>query len=682
MAVVGASRHRGKVGYSLIRNLVVNEFQGSLFPVNPKAHSVHGIKAYPSVTAIPHDVDLAVIAVPAALVLETVEECGRKGVKGLVVITAGFSETGAKGIELEKQLLEVVRRHGMAMVGPNCMGVINTAEDVSLDATFAPTPPLRGNISFMSQSGALGVAILDHARDINVGFAKFVSLGNKADVSGNDLLRSWEDDPATKLILMYIESFGNPRNFVRIAKSVVKKKPLLVLKSGRTEQGARAAVSHTGALGGSDVAADAIFEQTGTLRVQSIEDLFDAAMAFSLQELPRGKRVAVVTDAGGPAIMCTDELIGLGLEMATLSEKTMEELRKVCPPEASVHNPVDLIADADAERYAKALEIVLADKAVDAAIVIYVPPVVAGEVAVAHAIWTAAKKRKKPVLCNFLGRSAESPGFVELVTHNIPSYLFPESAAKAMAAMVRYREYRDRAEGEFRKFNVPADAGRPLSGKAPGSRLREQESLDLFASYGFDVVKSRAVKDIDGAVAAAAEIGYPIVLKAIAPSLVHKTEAKAIVLDIRDESGLWGEFAKLQRTLEKAGVAVDGYLVQEFLRGGKETILGMKMDRKFGPMLMFGLGGIYVEFLKDVSWAVAPITDLDAGRMVRSIRSFPLLQGVRGEKPADIAAIEEALLRLSQLVEENPKIQEIDINPFLVGEKGKGGKVVDARVIL
>ncbi|HTD80692.1 MAG TPA: CoA-binding protein, partial [Thermoplasmata archaeon] len=383
IAVIGASRHKGKVGYAILRNLLVNEFQGTLYPVNPNADSVQGIKAYPSIGDVPDPVDLAIVTVPADAALEAVEACGKKGVRGLVVITAGFREIGGVGAEREKRLVELVKRYGMVLVGPNCMGVINTHPDVQMDATFAPTPPLRGHISFLSQSGALGVAILDHARNLKLGFAKFASLGNKADVSGNDLLVSWEDDPETKVILMYLENFGNPKNFVRIARRVTKKKPVIAVKAGRTEAGGRATASQTGSLGGSDIAAEAAFTQTGVLRANSIEELFDYAMAFARQPLPKGKRVAIVTDAGGPAIMCTDFLIENGMEVAALSEATVASMRAWAPPEASLRNPVDLIASAGAEEYRKAVGAVLADDNVDAVIAIYVPPIVTEEVNVA-----------------------------------------------------------------------------------------------------------------------------------------------------------------------------------------------------------------------------------------------------------------------------------------------------------
>ena len=685
IAVIGASRHRGKVGYAIMRNLIMNEYQGKLFPVNPKADSVWGIKAYPSVLDIPDSVDLAIIMIPADLVEGVVEECGKKGVRGLVVITAGFREIGPVGEAREKTLKDLAKKYGMVLVGPNCMGVINTHPEVRMDATFAPTPPLQGHLSFLSQSGALGVAILDHAKNLQLGFAKFVSLGNKTDVSGNDCLVSWEDDPETDVILMYLENFGNPKNFVRIARALTKKKPVIAVKAGRTEAGGRATVSHTGSLGGSDIAADAAFTQTGVMRANSIEELFDYAMAFARQPLPKGKRVAIITDAGGPAIMCTDFLIQQDMEMATLSEATVESMRAWAPPEASLRNPVDLIASAGAEEYRKAVEAVMKDPNVDALIAIYVPPIVTEEVAVAQAIIEGAKAAKKPVLCNFLGRSEASPGFVELVRNSIPSYLFPESAARTIAMMYRHREYLEREEGDYPRFEVDREAARRILDRAKRegrTRLGETEAMELLRAYGFKIAKGRFCKDTEEAEDAAAKIGYPVAVKAVGPKIVHKTEFGAVALEIRSSEELRAACGRMERSLRKAKVEVDGFLVQEFVRAGKETIIGMNRDKVFGPLLAFGLGGIYVEWLKDVAFGLAPITDMDAVRMIQSIRTYPLLEGVRGEKACDVHALADALLRLSVLVEDFDEITEIDLNPVAALEKGKGYKVIDARIVL
>src|SRR3989441_12812608 len=541
IAIVGASRHRGKIGYEILHNLILNEFQGTAYPVNPKATSIHGIRASPSVLEIPGPVDLAVITVPAEVALQAVEDCGKKGVQGLVVITAGFREIGDVGMDREARLLAVCAQYGMTMIGPNCMGVINTHPNIRMDATFAPTPPLSGGISLATQSGALGIAILDHAKSLGVGFAKFCSLGNKVQVSLNDLLRMWHGDPDTKLILAYIENFGNPRNFVRIARETAKDKPVIAVKSGRSEAGSRAAVSHTGSLGGSDLAAEAVFFQTGVLRANSIEELFDLAMAVALQPIPRGDRVAVVSDAGGPASMCLEQLVVQGLRLAELEPATQAYMKSWAPPEASLHNPIDLTPQGSLEDYRRAMDAVLADGGVDAAIAIYVPPVQVDEVDVARAIWQTAQKYRKPVLCNFLGRAEDSAGFVELVTHRVPSYSYPESAARALAAMHRYARYREREEGDVRTFPVDRGAAESVLARARKEKrllLRTDEANRLLEAYGIRAAKSRFVPSIDELARAAAEVGYPVVLKAVGPTLVHKSELQAGLLDVREKAAL------------------------------------------------------------------------------------------------------------------------------------------------
>src|SRR5437016_9348573 len=673
------------IGYEILHNLILNEFQGTVYPVNPKATSVHGIRAYPNVLEIPGPVDLAVITVPAEVALQSVEDCGKKGVKGLVVITAGFREIGDVGTDREARPLAVCAQYDMTMIGPNCMGVINTHPDIRMDATFAPTPPLPGGISLAKQSGALGIAILDHPKSLGVGFAKFCSLGNKAQVSLNDLLRKWHGDPDTKLILAYIENFGNPRNFVRIARETAKDKPVIAVKSGRSEAGSRAAVSHTGSLGGSDLAAEAVFAQTGVLRAASIEELFDFAMAFSLQPLPRGNRVAIVSDAGGPAIMCVDELVAHGMRLADLAPATQAFMGTWAPPEASLRNPIDLTPQGSLEDYRRALDAVLSDDGVDAAIAIYVPPVRVDEVDIARAVWQTAKDHSKPVLCNFLGRSENSPGFVELVSHGVPSYLFPESAARSLAAMYRYAQYRKRNEGELRTFSVNRTQAQTIIDRAVGegrSRLQSEEVDALLEAYGMRTVKTRVVRRIEELGRAAKEIGYPVVVKAFGPEIVHKSELQAVRLGIRTEKELVDAASAMERQLRDRRMTVEGFLLQEFVQGGMEVILGMARDKVYGPFLVFGLGGIYVEYLKDVSFGLPPLTDRDAMRMIESIRTYPILRGVRGEPARDVTALQDAILRLGALVSDFDSIQEMDLNPVLVLEEGRGYCAVDARIIL
>src|SRR5438093_94546 len=528
IAVIGASRHRGKIGYEILRNLIVNEYQGILYPVNPNATGIHGIRAYPRISDVPDPVDLAVITVPADLAVDAAKACGEKGVRGLVVITAGFREIGGVGVERESRLLRICESYGLTLIGPNCMGVINTHPDVRMDATFAPTPPLRGGISLVTQSGA-------------------------------------------------------------------------------------------------------------------IEELFDLAMAFSLQPLPRGDRVAIVSDAGGPAIMCVDELVAQGLRLAELSPATQAFMRSWAPAEASLRNPVDLTPQGTLEDYRRALEAVLADSGVDAAIAIYVPPVRVDEVDVARAVWQAAEAHAKPVLCNFLGRSEDSPGFVELVSHGVPSYLFPESAARSLAAMYRHGQYRKRDEGTERTFTVDRDGAAAILARAAQegrSRLLNDEANAVLAAYGIQTAKARLVRRLEDLSPAAKEIGFPVVLKAVGPEIVHKTELQAVALGLRDDKELLDAASRMERRLRQRHVVLDGFLVQEFVEGGKEVILGMTRDRVYGPLLLFGLGGIYVEYLKDVSFGLPPLTDRDAIRMIESIRTYPLLRGVRGEPARDVPALQ------------------------------------------
>lgn len=686
IAVVGASRNSAKVGAQILHKLIIYGFQGTLYPVNRKAKDVHSIRAYPSVSAIPDSVDLAIIVVPSEHVIPVLEECADKGVRGAVVITAGFKEIGGEGVEREKELLKLVRNRGIATIGPNCMGIINTHPGTKMDATFAPTFPSLGRTAFMSQSGALGVAVLDHAKKINLGFSKFVSLGNKADVSVNDLLEYWGSDPETDVILMYVESFGNPRNFVRIAREVTPKKPVIALKPGRTEAGRRAAVSHTGSLAGLDEATDALFEQCGVIRVGSIEELFDLATAFSMQPAPKGRDVGIVTNAGGPAIMATDSLVSVGLSVPTLGQKTQKKLREVLVDEATTTNPVDMTAHGDPARYEKAVRAVLNDSRVDSCLVIFVPPAMVDELEVAKTILKVAKRQKKKTIIScFLGSTEESPGFHLLTTSGVPAYLFPESAAKALSSMYAYGKFLQRDKGKVKKFRVDKKTVERVfdtCGADGRCRLNEVEVLEVLNAYGFSLAEYGVAADLKEANDVADRIGYPVALKAMSPQIVHKSDFGGIALGIEDRKELSRELKAMTGKIKKAGFPISGYLVQEFVTSGKEVIIGMKNDPKFGPLIMFGLGGIYVEILKDVAFRLTPMTDADAERMIKTIRGYPLLTGVRGERPSDTDTILDHLQRVSQMVNDFHRIEELDINPMMVFDKGKGAKIVDARMVI
>ena len=671
IAVIGASRHPNTIGYQIVDNLMRYGFQGPLYPVNPKAPVIHSMRAYPSVTEIPDPVDLAVIVVQKDLVLAAAEECGRKGVKGLVVITAGFAEVGGEGAERERRLVEIVRRYGMRMVGPNCMGVLNSAAEFSMNATFAPTMPPYGPVGFISQSGAMGLSILDYAEELGIGIHQFVSVGNKADVSGNDLLLYWAEDAGIRVILMYLESFGNARRFYQIARQLTRKKPIFVVKAGRTAAGARAASSHTAALAGTDFAADALMEQCGVLRAQTVEELFDYAMAFPRLPLPRGDRVAIISNAGGPAIILADACESAGLKVAELAPETQAAIRARVPEEAAVRNPVDLIASATAETFGSVLSLVLQDPNIDAVIVSVAPPPLKGkEGDVAEAIVEAtAARRDIPVMAVLLGRQGVSAGMRNLLRAGMPGYIFPESAARALAAMNRYRRWLERPEGTVQTF--PADAARVnailAAARADGrEKLSEPEALEVLEAYGIPTVPWRQVHSEDEAAAAAGALGHPVVLKVISRAIVHKSDVGGVVVGLAAECEVRDGYRRmLQRVKERAGVTPEAVLVQQMIPGGRETIVGCARDPRAGPLIMFGLGGVAVEVLKDVVFRVHPLTDQDAREMVRAIRGFPLLEGVRGEPAVDVVALEEIVQRVSQLVGEHEAILDMDINPLV-----------------
>ena len=684
VAVIGASRKRQTIGREIIANLVEYGFNGPVYPVNPKAAAIHSIRCFRSIKDIPGPVDLAIVTVANDQVLAVVEACGKKGVRGLVVITAGFKEVGSDGARLEAKLKAKVKRYRMRMIGPNCMGVVNTESDVNLNGTFAATTPVKGNVGFVSQSGALGEAILADAVENGLGVSMFVSMGNKTDVSGNDLLEYWEDNPDIQAVLMYLESFGNPRRFTAIARRVTRKKPIVAVKAGRTAQGARAATSHTGSIVGLDIASDTLLEQCGVLRVSSMEEMFTLAQGLVNQPIPSGDRIAIVTNAGGPGILCTDALIAAGLTLAELTPGTRKRLAKVLPPEASTGNPVDMIASADGSRYRVALDLVTRDPHVDGIIAIFVSPIMidAYEVAVAIA---AAARGKKPVLSVFMGKQRSDEGVAWLRRHRVPVYRFPENAAAAMAGLVRYRVLRDRPIGKFVQFTSdPGRARRAIASARKDRRamLSAREVSEVLAAYGFPLVPSASCTTAAEAIAAAHRLGYPVVLKVASDAIVHKSDVGGVRLDLRNADEVAGAFHELSFRLKSKDAKLK-LVVQRMITGGRETILGMTRDPQFGPVLMFGLGGIFVEVMKDVSVRIHPLTDLNARAMIERIKGYPLLAGARGEEPVDLAFLEESLLRLSQLVGDlEGELAELDVNPLIVTGDRESSFVVDARIVL
>lgn len=680
VAVIGASRRLDSIGYALLHNLVMEGFEGTIFPVNRKAQSIHSLKAYPSIGDIPDPVDLAVIAVPRDAVLGVARECTEMGVRGLVVITAGFSETGEEGAALEQELCELVRSSGIRMVGPNCMGVLNTDPEVRMNATFAPTPAQPGSIGFVSQSGALGVAILNAAQDLGIGLTQFASMGNKADVSGNDLVEYWEDDDSTRVICMYLESFGNPRHFTPIAKRVSRKKPILMVKAGRTAEGARAASSHTGAIAGADIPVAAFLEQCGIIRANTISELFDIAQALDRCPLPEGDRVAIVTNAGGPGIMATDSCINLGLSLPELAAATRHQLEEFLPPEASVANPVDMIASATPETYAKTLDVVLRDPGIDMVIVINVTPLLSNPIDVMDAVAEVARPLHKPVLAVMM---ATEDFYDEMKTRSghPPVYRFPESAARAMSRLARYAEWRRRpVEDSPPEFEVDDELVARMVSSIEDGYLGDADAFRVLRAYGIPIVPGRRADSPRQVVELAEELGYPVVVKAVGEGLVHKSDVGAVQVGPRNREELEEALATMSASLREAGVSPEGYLVQQMASGGHEVIFGASTDPRFGPLLMFGLGGKYVEVIRDVRFGVTPLTRLEARDMVRGIQGFELLQGVRGEEPADLDILEETVLRLAQLVTRHPTIQELDINPFIAAPNRPDCQALDVRI--
>ena len=683
IAVVGASRRKNSIGNAILRHLIEGGFTGPVFPINPSADSVAAVPAFPSVKDLPIAPDLAFIIVPKEKALDAVRECGEKGVKGLVVITAGFREVGGEGIELEKELVETIRRYGMRMVGPNCMGVLNTSSSVSMNGTFAPYMPPAGPIAFMSQSGAMGMTILDYASEYGIGISQFVSVGNKTDVSGNALTEYWRDDDEVGVILMYLESFGSPRTFVSLARETTRKKPILVVKSGRSEAGAKAASSHTGALAQVDIATDALLAQCGVLRADSVEELFDAALAFSKAPLPRGNRVAILTNAGGPGIIIADACEACGLDVATLSEESQAKLREILPEEASVSNPVDMIASASPEQVEQATRIIVADDGIDALIASYVPLALEAPL-VARAIRDGAEGVDKPVLAVLMSKRGLPQGMAELQESTIPAYRFPESAARALGAMWKHSRWQERPPETVRRFDVEAERVDEVIAVALAEgrdQLTLMEGLEVLDAYGIPVAPWAVVHSADEAVAAAGQMGYPVVLKPVSAEILHKTEAGAVRVDLETADDVVGAYGFLDDLLVETGPEArqEGILVQRMLKGGRETIVGMTWAPRFGPIVMVGLGGVYVEVLQDVAFRVQPVSNEDAGEMIRSLRGYRILEGVRGEPGVDLDLLAEVVERTSQLVGEHPEIREMDINPFLAFPEADRCAAVDAR---
>jgi acetyl coenzyme A synthetase (ADP forming)-like protein len=707
VAVIGASRRRGTVGGELFHNLLMGGFSGPVFPVNPNADVVQSVAAHRSVLDIPGAVDLAVIVLPAAATLDAVRECAAKGVRTVIVLSHGFAEVGPDGVERQRELVAICREAGMRLVGPNCMGIINLEPDVRLNATYSPTMPTDGRVGFLSQSGALGLAIIEHANRLGLGLASFISIGNKADLSGNDFLQYWEDDPACEVIALYLESVGNPRKFARIARRVGRVKPIIAVKSGRSAAGARATSSHTGALiGASDVTVDALFHQAGVVRTDTLGEFFDVAALLASQPLPRGRRVGIVTNGGGPGILAADACEADGLVVPPLPDEVREALGRFLPAEAALANPVDTI-DATPASFGSAITTLAGWDGIDALIVLFVPPLGTRAEDVAAAIRDAVGGLPRPIPLLTVFMSAEGgPAALRGPDVRVPAYAYPEEAARALAHAVGYAEWRDTAPGatpefdDLREDEAAAVLAAALAEIAPGaiptggtlagsslatqptdgrSRwLRPDEVARLLACYGIPTAEWRLVDTPEGAGRAASDIGGMVALKAVSPGVVHKAEARAVALALEGASEVERVAREMMASLEGDGHPVERFFVQRMVSGGVEMVVGVVHDRLFGPVIACAAGGAQAELLKDVAVRITPLTDRDAREMVRSLGMFPILEGYRTAQPEDVGALEETLLRVSAMVEAHPVIVEMDCDPVIV--LPEGAMVVDARV--
>ena len=690
VAVVGASARAGSVGNDLVKNLVKN-YTGKIYPVNPKGGEIEGKTAYTALTEIPGDVDLVVVSVPAKGVPGVVDQCKAKNVKGIVVISAGFKEIGHEGLEREKELTAQVQAAGIPLVGPNCLGIINAEEGTALNASFASKICAPGSLAFISQSGALCTSVLDYAEARKMGFSKFVSFGNKADVKEVDLLEYLADDPKTKAIAMYLEDISDGKKFTEIASKIFweKKKPILCLKSGRSAEGSKAVSSHTGSLAGNDKVYDALLTQSGVQRVDSIEDLFDRAELYTTQPMPKGNRLAIITNAGGPGIMATDAAIKAGLKLAVISDDTKAALKETMPEAASLRNPVDVLGDAKHDRYEIAVKTIMADPGVDMGIVILTPQSMTDSDEIGRIIPEAIKSCGKPVVCAFMGVADVAEGVNNLLAGDVPNYSFPENAINALAAAVNLVEYEalagrkavaltgcDKAKAD----KIIAD----FLGNESEKYLTQADCRALFECYGLPLLKSGVATSADEAGKIVAEIGTKVVMKVMSADVKHKFDAGGVILNVDGADAAKKAYDQIFVNVEKAvpGAKIDGILIEQMADKGVEVILGCNRDAKFGPLMMFGLGGTLVELLKDVSFRLAPMWDTSADHMIREIKAFKVLDGYRGAPKCDIAAVKDTLLRLAAMVCDHPEIAECDINPLIVHAEGKGCSVADSRVML
>jgi acetate---CoA ligase (ADP-forming) len=681
--VIGASHDREKVGYSVLNNLRRFGYEGKIFAVNPRAGEILGTRTFPDVAGIKDNIDLAIVIVPAHLVAGVLRDCAAKAVSSAVIISSGFREAGAEGAQREEELRAIIRESGMRVVGPNCLGIINTFN--SLNATFAAGMLPKGRLAFFSQSGALGIAILDWAIGNKIGFSKFISLGNKADLNETDFIEYFIGDPETDMILGYVEDVVEGGRFLQLAREASRIKPIILVKSGGTHAGARAASSHTGALAGSDKAFNAAFKQTGVIRADGIEDLFETAKAFNCRRLPSGNNLLIVTNAGGPGIIAADTAERSGIDLPQLSPKTVRKLSTFLPKNASLYNPVDIIGDAPAERYSAVLDAAIKDRHMDGFLVILTPQATINVEDAAKAVMESSAKSDKPFITCFMGEESVRSSVEMLKASSIPNFSYPESAVRAFRKLRDYGRWVRREKTVPPSISADRDSVSKIIGEAAGKgrySLTEDESRKILGSYGFRFPARYLAADPDEAAAAAEKTGFPVVMKVSSPDILHKTDVGGVRLGVRSRKEARAAFSELTLNAKKfmPSAFIEGVSVYETVPGGKEIIAGITFDRTFGHMIMFGLGGIYVEILKDVSFRIVPVDEFDAREMIGEVRSFPLLKGARGERPVDIGSIVDAILRLSCLSSDFPAIQELDINPLLVNERG--ATALDARIII
>lgn len=684
VAVIGASRSPGKVGHAVVANLINGGYKGTIVPVNPSAGDVLGLKCFPSLEAFGQNIDMAVVVVPPPAVKAGIESAIRAGAKAVVVITAGFKEVSAAGAALEQELVDLCTNSGVRLMGPNCLGVLNMHH--RMNATFTASQPPVGNISVISQSGALCVAILDWAVKQKLGLGKVISIGNKADLNEADFLQALAEDKDTKVIASYLENIKDGNKFLQVAEEAAGIKPVVILKVGVTQAGAKAASSHTGSLAGADMAYGAAFKRAGVIRAENFEQLFDFARAFAVQPLPRGSRVCVITNAGGPGIMAADAAELIGLRMVPPSEEIRQKLREALPAAASVGNPVDVIGDADPDRYMKAFELVQQDDTIDAIIVLVTPQNMTQPLELAKRM-SAAHKGTKPVLAAFMGGEEVSAATDHLMAAGIPNYPSPERAVTALKAMCDYSAWRNRPPRIVTRFGVNrrrVDRVIQWHVRSGNKQVGEVEAKEILRAYDFNILDGQIARNADEAVDIAERIGYPVVLKISSPDIIHKSDFGGVRINLANAEQVRDAFdlmmVRIQRRAPNAHLR--GAFVEKMGTRGREVILGMTRDPNFGPLLMFGLGGIFVEVMKDVTFYLAPITQDEAMQMLKGTRSYALLKGARGQAPVDLEAIASALQRISQLATDYPRIMELDINPFIVGPVGTQAYVADARVSL